>query len=97
MENTEENCEMRWKIWKKSNLNSEKIGKIGKKGKLSGEMIGKIWNKSKLYSPHKELCPLLQGYPFRCRVIPLTVGHNVNLNKLHFSSVFSISFHYSTK
>ena len=31
MENTEENCEMIWKIWKKSKLNSEKIWKIGKK------------------------------------------------------------------
>jgi hypothetical protein len=35
--NTEENCEMIWKIWKKcemiwkSKLNSEKIGKIWKK------------------------------------------------------------------
>ena len=45
MENTEENCEMRWKIWKKSKLNSEKIGKIWKKSKLNGEMIGKIWKK----------------------------------------------------
>jgi hypothetical protein len=50
MENTEENCEMRWKIWKKSKLNNGKIGKIGKKSKLNGEMIGKIWNKSKLNS-----------------------------------------------
>jgi hypothetical protein len=33
MENTEENCEMIWKIGKKSKLNSEKIGKIWKKGK----------------------------------------------------------------
>jgi hypothetical protein len=33
MENTEENCEMIWKIWKKSKLNSEKIWKIG--GKVS--------------------------------------------------------------
>jgi hypothetical protein len=24
------------------------------------------------YSPHKELCPLLQSYPFKYRVIPLT-------------------------
>jgi hypothetical protein len=31
---------MRWKIWKKSKLNSEKIGKIWKKSKLNGEMIG---------------------------------------------------------
>ena len=29
MENTEKNCEMRWQIWKKSKLNSEKIGKMG--------------------------------------------------------------------
>ena len=28
MKNTEENCEMIWKIWKKSKLNSEKIWKI---------------------------------------------------------------------
>jgi hypothetical protein len=41
LENTEEYCEMRWKIWKKSKLNSEKIGKIGKKSKLNNEMIGK--------------------------------------------------------
>jgi putative aminopeptidase FrvX len=31
MENTEENCEMIWKIWKKGKLNIEKIGKIWKK------------------------------------------------------------------
>jgi hypothetical protein len=31
LENTEENCEMIWKIWKKSKLNSEKIWKIQQK------------------------------------------------------------------
>ena len=31
MENTKENCEMIWKIWKKSKLKSEKIWKIWKK------------------------------------------------------------------
>jgi hypothetical protein len=31
MENTEENCEMIWKIWKKGKLNSEMIWKIWKK------------------------------------------------------------------
>jgi hypothetical protein len=31
LENTEENCEMIGKIWKKSRLNSEKIWKIQKK------------------------------------------------------------------
>jgi hypothetical protein len=31
MENTEENCEMIWKIWKKTKLNSEKKWKIGRK------------------------------------------------------------------
>ena len=36
---------MRWKIRKKSKLNSEKIGKIWKKSKLNGEMIRKIWKK----------------------------------------------------
>ena len=30
---------MIWKIWKKSKLNSEKIGKIWKKGKLDSEKI----------------------------------------------------------
>ena len=30
---------MIWKIWKKSKLNSEKIGKIWKKDKLNSEMI----------------------------------------------------------
>jgi hypothetical protein len=29
MENAEENCEKRWKIQRKSKLNSEKIGKMG--------------------------------------------------------------------
>jgi hypothetical protein len=31
MENTGENCEMIWKIWKKGKSNSEKIWKIQKK------------------------------------------------------------------
>ena len=31
MTNAEENCEMIWKMWKKSKLNSEKIWKIQKK------------------------------------------------------------------
>jgi hypothetical protein len=31
MENTEENSEMIWKIWKKMNLKGEKIWKIWKK------------------------------------------------------------------
>jgi hypothetical protein len=31
LENTEENCEKIWKIWKKGKLNSEKIWKIQKK------------------------------------------------------------------
>jgi len=42
MENAEENCKMRWKIWKKSKLNSDKIGKIWKKSMLNGEMMWKI-------------------------------------------------------
>jgi hypothetical protein len=44
MENREENCEMIWKIWRKSRLNCEMIWKIWKKGKLKYEMIWKIWN-----------------------------------------------------
>jgi hypothetical protein len=43
--NTEENCEIIGKIWKKSKLNSEKIWKIGKK---NSEMVWKIWKKGKL-------------------------------------------------
>jgi hypothetical protein len=31
LENTEENCETIWKIWKKSRLKCEKIWKIQKK------------------------------------------------------------------
>ena len=45
MENTEKNCEMIWKIQKKSKLNSEKIGKIWKiwkKCKLNSEMFWKL-------------------------------------------------------
>jgi hypothetical protein len=39
MENTEENCEMTWKIWKKGKLKCEKIWTIWKKGKLNSEKI----------------------------------------------------------
>jgi hypothetical protein len=39
--NTEENCEMIWKIWKKC----EMIWKIWRKSKLNSEKIGKIWKK----------------------------------------------------
>jgi hypothetical protein len=41
---------MIWRIWKKSKLNSEKIGKIEKKSTLNCEMIWKIWKKAKLNS-----------------------------------------------
>ena len=41
MGNTEENCEMIWKIWKKC----EMIWKIWRKSKLNSEKIGKIWKK----------------------------------------------------
>jgi hypothetical protein len=64
LENTEENCEMIWKIWKKVNRivvryrrygrktswNSEKFWEIQKKSKLNSEKIGKIWKKPKLNS-----------------------------------------------
>ena len=41
MENTEENCEMIWKIWKKGKSNSDKIPvwTIWKKGKMNSEKI----------------------------------------------------------
>ena len=42
MENTEQHCEMKWKIWKKSKLNSEKIRIIWKKQKLNNDKILKI-------------------------------------------------------
>ena len=45
MENTEENSEKIWKLWKKDKLNSDKIWKIRKKPKLNSEKIGKIWKK----------------------------------------------------
>jgi hypothetical protein len=45
MENTEENCEMIWKIWKKGKLDSEKIWTIWKKDKSNSEKIGKIQKK----------------------------------------------------
>jgi hypothetical protein len=80
--------EIRWKIWKKSKLNSEKIGKIGKKSKLNGEMIGKHGIKVSC------MVIRLHSYPFRCRVIPLTVGHNVSLQNyiflLYFPYLFTI-------
>jgi hypothetical protein len=45
LENTEENCEKIWKIWKKGKLNNEKIWKIWKKSRLNCEMTWKIWKK----------------------------------------------------
>ena len=45
MENTEENCDIIWKIQKESMLNSEKIWTIWKKDKLNSEMIWKIRKK----------------------------------------------------
>jgi hypothetical protein len=45
LENTEENCEIIGKIWKKPKLKSEQFGK---KGKLKSEMIWKIWKISVL-------------------------------------------------
>ena len=50
MENTEENCKMIWKIWKKGKSNSDNIWTIWKKGKLNSEKIWKIWKKPKLNS-----------------------------------------------
>jgi hypothetical protein len=37
LENTEENCEMIWKIWKKGKWNSDKIWTIWKKDKMNSE------------------------------------------------------------
>jgi ribonuclease PH len=45
VENTEENCEKIWKLWKKGKLNSEKILQIWKKAKLNSEKIWKIQKK----------------------------------------------------
>ena len=45
MENMQENCEMIWKIWKKSKLDSEKIWTIWKKSKSNCEKIGKCGRK----------------------------------------------------
>ena len=39
MTNAKENCEIIWKMWKKSKLNSVKIRKIWKKGKLNSEKM----------------------------------------------------------
>jgi hypothetical protein len=57
------NCEMIWKIWKKGKLKCEMIWKIWKKGKSNSEKKWKI-------KYRRKLCPLLQSYPFRYRVIP---------------------------
>ena len=38
MENTEENCEMIWKIYKKSKFKCEKIWKIWRKSKLNNRI-----------------------------------------------------------
>ena len=45
MENTEENSEKIWKLWKKDKLNREKIWKIQKKiVKWYGKYRRKLWN-----------------------------------------------------
>ena len=45
MENTEENCEMIWKLWTKDKSNTEKIWGIQKKWKLISEMVWNIQKK----------------------------------------------------
>jgi hypothetical protein len=45
MENTEEKCEMIWKIWKKAKLNSGMIWKTWMKSKLKSEKIWKMRKK----------------------------------------------------
>ena len=40
---------MIWKIWKKSQLNSEKIWKIQKKSKLNSEKIGKKVRENEMF------------------------------------------------
>jgi hypothetical protein len=45
MTNAEENCEIIWKMWKKSKSNSVKIRKIWKKGKSNSDKILKIQKK----------------------------------------------------
>jgi hypothetical protein len=45
MDNTEENCEMIWKIWKESKLKCEMIWKIWKNPKLNSDKICKIQKK----------------------------------------------------
>ena len=45
MENTKENSEMIWKIWKKDKSNSEKIWTLWKKPKLKSERYGKYGRK----------------------------------------------------
>ena len=52
LENTEENYELRWKIWNKSKLNSDKIWKVWKKNKMKSEKIRKIW-KVKRYGKYR--------------------------------------------
>jgi hypothetical protein len=50
LENTEENCEMIWKIWKKSKLKCEMIWKIWKKGRSNSDKIWTISKKGKCNS-----------------------------------------------
>ena len=45
MENTEENCEMIWKIWKESKLKGEMKWKIWKYPKMNSDKIWKIQKK----------------------------------------------------
>jgi hypothetical protein len=45
MENKAENCEMIWKMQKKSRLNCEMIWKLWKKSQLNSEKIWKIQKK----------------------------------------------------
>jgi hypothetical protein len=45
MDNTEENCEMIWKIWKEGKLKCEMIWKIWKNPKLNSDKICKIQKK----------------------------------------------------
>jgi hypothetical protein len=76
------NSEMIWKIWKKNKLNSEKIGKMGKKSWLNYEFSISV-HYFLLYIP----------YHF---IIQSTFFYHIFHIFSQFSSIFSISFHYST-
>jgi hypothetical protein len=102
MENTEENCEMIWKIQKKGRFNCEMICIIWKKIKLNSEKIGKtiffsIFHIFSLFSSvfSKSFHYLLPYFPYHFTIF-FHIVHIFSLFNLPFFDIFHIISRFSS-